>query len=209
MSGRILVACIGNIFLADDGFGVVVARRLLQRRLPEGARVVDFGIRGMDMVYALLEDHDLLILVDTVQRGEPPGTLYLIEPQLDQEAPVSLDTHGMDPVKVLGLARALGARLTPTYLVACEPERLAGSEEEEVLVQLSPPVEAAVDEAVRMVEWLLRTDSLDLRLRSDGHADPPDLRLRSDGSVRGDCSRDMKQPTGSADVSSASFGQAV
>jgi hydrogenase maturation protease len=155
MSRSTLVACIGNIFLADDGFGVAVARRLLQRPLPEGVRVVDFGIRGMDLVYALLENHDLLILVDTVQRGEPPGTLYLIEPELDQDAPVSLDTHGMDPVTVLGLARALGARPTPTYLVGCEPGILADASEEEVLVQLSAPVEAAVDEAVRMVEDLL------------------------------------------------------
>jgi hydrogenase maturation protease len=170
MSRRILVACIGNIFLGDDGFGVAVARKLLQCPLPDGVCVVDFGIRGMDLVYALLEDHDLLILVDTVQRGEAPGTLYLIEPQLDQDTPVSLDTHSMDPVKVLGLAHALGAQPTPTYLVGCEPETLAGADEEEVLVQLSAPVEAAVDEAVRMVEALLSTGSADVSSATFGHA---------------------------------------
>ncbi|MDB5074490.1 MAG: hydrogenase [Chloroflexi bacterium] len=155
MTPRILVAGIGNIFLGDDGFGVEVVRRLAQRPLRSGVQVKDFGIRGMDLVYALLEEHDALVLVDTASRGEPPGTLYLIEPQVQEGTAVALDAHGMDPVKVLALARALGARRIPTYLVACEPEVLLADDDEEVLAQLSEPVQAAVDEAIRMVESLL------------------------------------------------------
>ncbi len=154
MSGRILVAGIGNIFLADDGFGVAVARRLAERDLPGGVRVVDFGIRGMDLVYELLEDYAAVIFVDTAQRGERPGTLYLIEPHV-AEGEVTLDTHGMDPVKVIALARALGARPARTYLVACEPAVLGSPDDEDVVVGLSAPVRAAVDEAVTMVESLL------------------------------------------------------
>jgi hydrogenase maturation protease len=156
MPQRILVAGIGNIFLGDDGFGVEVARRLAQRTLPDGVQVVDFGIRGMDLAYALLEGYDVVILVDAASRGEKPGTLYLIEPQMDQDGAVALDTHGMDPVKVLALARALGARPTRTWLVACEPGRLVdGGDYEDVLVELSVPVQAAVEEAVSMVEALV------------------------------------------------------
>ena len=156
MPQRILVAGIGNIFFGDDGFGVAVARRLAQRALPDGVQVVDFGIRGMDLAYALLEDYDAVILVDAASRGEKPGTLSLIEPQMDQEGALALDTHGMDPVKVLALARALGARTTRTWLVACEPGRLVdGDDPEDVLVELSAPVLAAVDEAVTMVETLV------------------------------------------------------
>src|SRR5947209_2000127 len=86
-AGQILVAGVGNIFLGDDAFGVEVAQRLLRRSLPEGVRVVDFGIRGFDLAYALMRD-DLAeggtaILVDALPRGEPPGTLYVIEPDLD------------------------------------------------------------------------------------------------------------------------------
>jgi len=116
---------------------------------------VDFGIRGMDLVYALLEDYDALVFVDAAPRGEPPGTLYLIEPHIEQDGEVTLATHGMDPVKVLKLAWALGAKPTRTYLVACEPAVLGGEDDEDVLVELSAPVRAAVDEAVRMVESLL------------------------------------------------------
>jgi hydrogenase maturation protease len=84
---RILIACIGNIFLGDDGFGVEVARHLITRSYPEGVQVVDFGIRGMDLAYALLDDYDELVLVDGIARGSSPGTLYLIEPDLSGLSP--------------------------------------------------------------------------------------------------------------------------
>ena len=156
MTQRILVAGIGNILLGDDGFGVEVVRRLAERELPDAVQIVDFGIHGMDLAYALLEDYDAVILVDAASRGEKPGTLYLIEPQVDQDGAVALDTHAMDPVKVLALARALGARPTRTWVVACEPGRLVdGGDYEDVLVELSAPVQAAVDEAVTMVESLV------------------------------------------------------
>ena len=77
---RILIAGIGNIFLGDDAFGVEVARRLVRRRLPDGVRVVDFGIRGLDLTYALLDGYEAVILVDAAPRGGPPGTLYVLEP---------------------------------------------------------------------------------------------------------------------------------
>lgn len=155
---RILVGGIGNIFLGDDGFGVEVARRLAQRPLPEGVRVVDFGIRGMDLAYALLEPYDAVVLIDAADRGGAPGTLYLIEPEPTAEGvvPEALATgHGLDPVKMLSLARLMGATPGPLYLVACEPEYLVGPDDAEVQVGLSPGVEAAVDGAVEMVEALL------------------------------------------------------
>jgi len=161
MMKRILVAGIGNIFLGDDGFGVEVARRLAERALPDGVRVVDYGVRGLDLAYALLDDYDALILVDIAPRGQNPGTLYLIEPRLDDEGQVAPDAHGMDPVKVLSLARTLGARPIRTFVVGCEPAFvLDGDDFEDVVVELSGPVRAAVDEAVTMVETLIEDISL-------------------------------------------------
>ncbi len=156
MNPRILVAGIGNIFLGDDGFGVEVARRLSGRPQSEGVRVVDFGIRGFDLAYALMEGYDLAVLVDALPRGELPGTLYVLEPDIGStEAPQGLiDTHGMNPVKVLHLVRALGGRPCAIRIVGCEPATL-GSEEEPAM-ELSPPVAAAVEEAVRMVESLVQ-----------------------------------------------------
>jgi len=115
----ILIAGIGNVFLADDGFGVEVARLLAQRELPPGVKVADFGIRGMDLAYAL-RDYDVAIFLDAVPRGGPPGTLYVIEPELDGTQ-VGPDAHAMDPVKVLALADGLGDPLPRVLVVGCEP----------------------------------------------------------------------------------------
>lgn len=156
MGKRILVAGVGNIFLGDDGFGVEVVKRLAGRGLPEGVEVVDFGIRGLDLAYALQDDYEAVIFVDALPRGEEPGTVYLIEPEIEEDGMVSLDTHGMDPVKVIKLSRVLGAPQTRTLVVGCEPKViLSGEDYDDMLMELSEPVGAAVEEAVKMVESLV------------------------------------------------------
>ncbi|HET9965001.1 MAG TPA: hydrogenase maturation protease [Rubrobacter sp.] len=162
MSRRILVAGIGNVFLGDDGFGVEVVGRLSERKLPEGLEVVDFGIRGMDLAYALHEDYDLVVFVDATPRDGEPGTVYLIEPEIEEDGAVSLDTHGMDPVRVIRLARALGARPARTVVVGCEPQVIPGGEEyDDMLMELSEPVRGAVEEAAKLVESLVTDDGTD------------------------------------------------
>jgi hydrogenase maturation protease len=148
---RVLVAGIGNVFLGDDGFGCALARRIAF----EGVDIVDFGIRGMDLAYALA-DYDLVVFLDATPRGEAPGTLYLIEPDLDSTE-AAIDTHGMDPVKVLALARHLGGRLPRVLVVGCEPATVADD------IGLSPPVRASVERAatavLRVVTDLLQEGS--------------------------------------------------
>jgi hydrogenase maturation protease len=153
----ILIAGIGNIFLGDDAFGVEVVQRLAGNKLRRGVRAIDFGIRGFDLAYALLDGTDVTILVDACPRGEKPGTLYVIEPDLESlDAPdsesVPVDTHGMNPVNVLRLAKTLGGPLKRILLVGCEPESLGG---EEGRMGLSDTMAASVDEAVRMVDSLV------------------------------------------------------
>jgi len=153
---RILIAGIGNIFLGDDAFGVEVAQRLAQRPLPEEVRVVDFGIRGLDLTYALLDGYEAVILVDAVPRGGLPGTLYVIEPERS-EAPVPagavIETHGMDPVKVLRLVEAMGGKIERLLLVGCEPA--PDDAYEDMQSGLSDPVRAAVEEAISLIESLI------------------------------------------------------
>ena len=164
MSGRILVAGIGNIFLGDDGFGCEVVRRLVESELPENVEVRDFGIRGMDLAYALMEPYETIVFVDATPRGEEPGTVYLIEAEVSEEGEVALDTHGMDPVNVIRLARVLGAEITRTLVVGCEPQNLPGRRGgsqthpphidpyDDMLMELSEPVQRAVGKAVTLVE---------------------------------------------------------
>ena len=153
---RVLVAGIGNVFMGDDGFGVEVARKLAGRTFPAGVDVGDFGIRGMDLMYALGEGYDAAIFVDAVPRGEPPGTLSVIEPRLDEGGgEATLDAHGMDPVKVLALARQIGDVPERILVVGCEPALRMTGDEEDLVGELSGPVKAAVPGAVEMVESLV------------------------------------------------------
>ena len=155
MKSKVLVAGIGNIFLGDDAFGVEVLNRLAQRSLPPGVCVAEYGIRSYDLAYALMEEWDLVILVDALPRGGEPGTLYVLEPELPEgeEVPPSLDAHTMNPVAVLQLVSALGGKPGRMLVVGCEPARLEPDAEGNM--GLSEPVEAAVNEAVRMVEELV------------------------------------------------------
>jgi hydrogenase maturation protease len=151
---RILLAGIGNVFLGDDGFGVALAERLSRRALREGIDVVEFGIRGLDLAYTMQDGYDAVVMLDATPRGEAPGTVYLIEAETDAEQ-VTLDTHGMDPVKVLGLVRGLGGEPPRTFVVGCEPQTRMSADSEELRAELSEPVRAALAEAVEVVESLL------------------------------------------------------
>jgi len=152
---RTLVAGIGNIFLGDDAFGCEVVSELLRRELPHEVRVIDFGIRGYDLAFAITEGYDTVILVDAMPRGESPGTVYLVEPDLEEIerlAPTAPDPHSLSPVSVLQLTKSLGVFTGKLLLVGCEPAALGDDEE----MGLSLAVRAAVPQAAAMIERLLR-----------------------------------------------------
>jgi hydrogenase maturation protease len=156
---RILIAGLGNIFLGDDAFGVEVVRRLAGHEWPEESkvRVTDFGIRGYDLAYALLDDYDVTILVDACPRGAPPGTLYVIEPDLadlggSEEQQTAVEAHSMNPLNVLRLASSLGP-VKRVLLVGCEPQTLGP---EEGQMGLSEAIESVLGEAVKMIEELVK-----------------------------------------------------
>jgi hydrogenase maturation protease len=152
---RVLVACVGNIFLGDDAFGVEVAARLAGRPLPAGVEVVDFGIRGLDLAYALQGGYDAVILVDAAPRGEQPGTLSVVEPELGGSEAAAVEAHAMDPVRVLALARSLGPLPERIRLVTCEPASVpSGAHDDDLVGELSEPVRAAVERAVPLVTAL-------------------------------------------------------
>jgi hydrogenase maturation protease len=145
-AATILLAGIGNLFLGDDGFGSQVICRLAQRSLPANVHAEDFGIRGLDLAYALLEPRVLTILEDATPRGGAPGTLYVLE--LEPDGQPEFDTHAIDPANVLRLVAALGGRPGRVILVGCEPTSFDGE-------HLSPPVAAAIEPACDLVQDLI------------------------------------------------------
>ncbi|MDB4995481.1 MAG: Hydrogenase maturation protease, partial [Myxococcaceae bacterium] len=152
MSARVLVAGIGNVFNGDDGFGVAVARRLVQEaKLPPSVVVRDVGIRGLHLAYELLDPWDMLIVIDAVARGGPPGTLHLIEPSTNlADVTRAHDVHGMDLRSILLMAGALGAATPMVRLVGCDVADVSEK------MGMTAEVEAAIPEAVRMIEALVR-----------------------------------------------------
>jgi hydrogenase maturation protease len=154
---RTLVAGVGNVLLGDDGFGVETVRRLAAEPLPEHVEAVDIGVRGVHLAYQLLDGYDTFVLVDTTARGGAPGTLYLIEPGDPGGVDTGhalLDGHRMTPDSVLALLGTLcaGTGGTPprrTLVLGCEPADLDEG------IGLSPPVAAAVPEAVLLLHRLV------------------------------------------------------
>ena len=120
-----LVAGIGNLFLGDDGFGPEVVRHLAAGPpLPEDVRLVDYGIRGMHLLYDLLDGYEALVIVDALPGRGRPGEVVVLEvgPADLERLGGDFDPHGMNPVAVLAGLPALGGQLPPTYVVGAAPE---------------------------------------------------------------------------------------
>jgi hydrogenase maturation protease len=157
---RILVAGLGNIFEGDDGFGVAVVQRLAAQTWPDGVEIRDFGIRGVHLAYQLLDPYDLVIIIDAVQRGAEPGTLFVIEHAPDPDAPppaedaAMMDAHDLAPDGVLTLVPRLGGALGRVLVVGCEPATISPA------MELSPAIAGSVERAEQLVAELVR-DALD------------------------------------------------
>jgi hydrogenase maturation protease len=152
---QILVAGVGNIFLGDDAFGSEVARKLMQRKLPPEVQVHDYGTCSYDLAYAMMGDYEATILVDATSQGQSPGTVYLIEPdlnELDKMDNAVANGHSMNPVSVLQMVRSLGCRPKRLYLVGCEPAAL---DSDDGVLGLSESVQAAVPRAIELIESLM------------------------------------------------------
>jgi hydrogenase maturation protease len=152
---RILVAGIGNVFKGDDGFGVEVARTFPKPTGCDPWAVSDFGIRGIDLAFAITSGYETVILVDAMQRGGEPGRLYVIQPAVADlcGSPVAMQGHNLDPFSVLQWARGMVDELPEVYVVGCEPAEIPA--EEDLVEGLSPLVQAAVAKAVDLIQNLI------------------------------------------------------
>jgi hydrogenase maturation protease len=152
MSGRTLVAGVGNVFMRDDAFGVEVVRLLAQRQWPDGVEIADFGIRGVHLVYELLNGCDLLVLIDAAQRGCEPGTVTVLE--VDPSAAAAegvtiMDAHDLTPDAIFAMLTSMGGRPGRSLVVACEPADVSAG------MGLSDCVRDALPHAVSAVAEIL------------------------------------------------------
>jgi hydrogenase maturation protease len=141
---RVLVAGVGNVLRGDDGFGPAVTEHL--GHLPEQADVVETGIGGIALLQELMAGCDALILIDAVDRGAEPGTVFLITPEVREAVHVP-DVHLANPDRVLSMAKSIGVLPDRVLIVGCQP-----ADVDELGAGLSPAVERAVHIAVTKVE---------------------------------------------------------
>jgi hydrogenase maturation protease len=148
---RTLVAGVGNIFLRDDAFGSEVARRLANRPRQDGVEIKDFGIRGVHLVYDLLDGCDLFVLIDAAPGGQEPGTVTVldVDPADSATEPALMDAHGLAPDAIFAMLTSMGGRPGRTLVVACEPADVSEG------IGLSEQVQAALPHAIRAVEEIL------------------------------------------------------
>jgi hydrogenase maturation protease len=147
---RVLVAGMGNDLRQDDGFGIVVVRQFFEEGVPEGVRLYESGIAGIGLVQELMDGYEALVIVDATDRGEEPGTVYLLEVEVpdpeefteESRQEFLADTHLTVPSKALTLARALKILPRKVYILGCQPK------EHELGMDLSEPVERGVAEAI-------------------------------------------------------------
>jgi hydrogenase maturation protease len=198
MTGRILVAGVGNVFLRDDAFGVEVVRLLAERPQPPGVQIRDYGIRGVHLVYELLDGYDLFVLVDAAPRGEAPGTVSVLEVELPSpEAQPVIDAHSLTPDAIFGLLSSLGGHSGRNLVVACEPAEVDAG------MGLSDPVQEALPHAVRAVEEILA--------QATGTSSQADVQEAADEQecMAADLTRHLDEPTqegGAQDAEQADQG---
>ena len=143
-AGRLLVAGVGNVLRGDDGFGPAVTELL--GHLPAGVEVIETGIGGIALLQELMAGCDGLVLIDAVDRGAAPGTVFLLEPEVPEAVHVP-DVHLANPDRVLTMAKTIGVLPDRVRIVGCQPEDV-----DELGEGLSPPVQAALATAVARVE---------------------------------------------------------
>ncbi|MBC7898027.1 MAG: hydrogenase maturation protease, partial [Cytophagaceae bacterium] len=111
--------------------------------------LLDVGTGGIRLAQELLTPYDRLIVVDAVVRGGTPGTIYTLT--IDAVAPTrEIDLHTAIPSRALEVAQALGPLPPQRFLVGCEPASV-----DELTLELSPLVAAAIPRAIEAIEQLL------------------------------------------------------
>jgi len=151
---RILVAGIGNRLLADDGFGPRVVDLLSERELPDVVDIRDFGTAGMTIATDLA-DYDAVIFIDSMDHEGNPGSLYnssiTVEEGIEDVAEIAkLTLHEAGLEGLLRFSKAIGTLPDDIYLIGCKPRTLEPS------LELSTEVEAALENAVAIVEEILK-----------------------------------------------------
>lgn len=145
---KTLILGVGNLLLKDEGVGIHVVRALEKETLPPGVSVLDGGTGGLHLI-GWLTGYDRIILVDATLDEHPPGTVRLIRPRFAADYPPLMSAHEIG-LRDMIEAMLLCGDLPDVHLIVVSVADL-----QEVDMRLSPAVEAAVPEVIRLIRSLL------------------------------------------------------
>ena len=154
---RAVILGIGNTILSDEGVGVHAVTALEQQyRLPAGVEAIDGGTAGMELLEPL-SDLDLLVVLDTIVAGKPPGTVIgLAGAEVQVFFRRKLSPHQIGLADVLASLELLGQLPKETLVFGVQPLSL------ELGMEMTPPVAARVPELVELAVGALRQRGLAL-----------------------------------------------
>lgn len=166
MDRRILVLGVGNILLQDEGVGVRVVEALAAGyRFSANVSLLDGGTLGLRLLDPItLADH--VIVVDAVQWGGEPGTIYRLQAQdLNRKVTFKNSIHQLDLVETLAYADLMDQR-PEMIVVGIEPADISPWG-----LELTPAVAARLDRLVTAVLQEIRAagGSFDALQPSENH----------------------------------------
>jgi hydrogenase maturation protease len=141
----ILILGIGNLLLKDEGVGVHVVKKLKEMPLPANVEVLDGGTAGLDLV-DFIEDRKKLIVIDAVNAGEKPGTIYrLTEENLDIKPKAITSFHEIDFLDALHMSEVMKSKPEEIVVIGIEPKDMSNG------LELSPEIEERIPRIIEIV----------------------------------------------------------
>lgn len=92
MKKNIIILCVGNYLMGDEGLGVHFAKLLKKEILPDYVKVIDGGSGGFKLM-EFMDKESIIILIDATLDDKTPGTIRLIKPRFASDFPKAMSTH--------------------------------------------------------------------------------------------------------------------
>ena len=149
---KILILGVGNLLLKDDGFGVHLVNALKDTDFPDNITVLEAGTVSHQLI-PMLHEMDHLIVIDVVEAGDAPGSLFRFTPEdLQFAAEQKVSLHQISLIDVLQLAELTG-RKPKTVILGVQPKDVTSwsLELSEELRAVMPRVRELVFEELRRI----------------------------------------------------------
>jgi len=142
---RTLVIGVGNLLRCDDGVGIHVVERLGE--VAPGIDTLDVALGSIEILEAM-RCRDRVFIVDAIQTGGEPGTIYRVDLSMGEEPPRVAHSHGVDLLTTLKLGESLYPGEMPKEIVLLAVE---AGDVTTLSESCTHEVQASVEKVVEMI----------------------------------------------------------